>query len=46
MPKRTGTLPCGCEPHSTRQQAFWGFYCDTEQQPYCNFECPHEGEED
>lgn len=34
-------LPCGCIPHETRMRGMWGFYCDTEEQPYCNFECPH-----
>jgi hypothetical protein len=38
-------LPCGCVPHTTRMrdnslgQPLW---CDTEQQAYCNFECPHQ----
>lgn len=36
-------LPCGCVPHKTRPNDLWGgIYCDTEQQGYCNFECPHE----
>lgn len=39
-------LPCGCVPHSTRMGGMWGFYCDTERQGYCNFECPHEDEEE
>lgn len=40
------TLPCGCVPHVTRMRGIWGFYCQTEDQGYCNFECPHENEED
>lgn len=36
-------MPCGCVPHKTRMTQ-WGFRCDTEDQPYCNFECPHEEE--
>lgn len=31
---------CDCVRHKTRMTA-WGLYCDTEQQGYCNFECPH-----
>lgn len=38
------TLSCGCVPHKVRMTDHWGLYCDTEQQPYCNFECPHEDE--
>lgn len=38
-------LPCGCRPHITRMTGF-GFHCETEDQGYCNFECPHEDEED
>jgi hypothetical protein len=43
-----GSLPCGCVPHATRMrdnslgQPLW---CDTEQQAYCNFECPHENDD-
>ena len=38
-------LPCGCVPHKTRMSP-WGtaLYCETEGQPYCNFECPHADE--
>ncbi|MFC3504484.1 hypothetical protein ACFOOK_26430 [Micromonospora krabiensis] len=47
MPERIPEpLPCGCVPHSTRMRGVWGFYCDTEQQGYCNFECPHEDEDE
>lgn len=36
-------LPCGCVPHKTHMSTFGtALYCETEQQPYCNFECPHE----
>lgn len=38
-------LPCGCRPHYTRMTQ-WGFRCDTEDQGYCNFECPHEEEDE
>jgi hypothetical protein len=38
-------LPCGCVPHHTYMRGMWGFYCETEDQGYCNFECPHEDEE-
>jgi hypothetical protein len=40
-------LPCGCRPHRTRMSTFGTtLYCDTEQNAYCNFECPHEDEDD
>lgn len=42
---RTKVLDCGCVPHVTRMRGMWGFYCETEDQGYCNFECPHEDEE-
>lgn len=36
-------LPCGCVPHETRMSHFGtAVYCETEQNAYCNFECPHE----
>ena len=36
-------LPCGCIPHETHMSHFGtALYCETEQNPYCNFECPHE----
>ena len=38
-------LPCGCFPHVTRMTE-WGFHCATENQGYCNFECPHEEDEE
>ena len=39
-------IDCGCIPHVTRMSPFGGIYCDTENQPmWCNFECPHDGEE-
>lgn len=37
---------CGCIPHNTYMRGMWGFYCETEDQGYCNFECPHDEEED
>lgn len=37
--------PCGCIPHHTYMRGMWGFYCETEQQPYCNFECYHDQED-
>ena len=37
-------LECGCRPHVTEMTA-WGFHCVTEDQGYCNFECPHDDEE-
>lgn len=36
------SLPCGCTPHETRVTEWSAIYCDTEEQPYCNFECPHQ----
>lgn len=39
-------LECGCIPHATTMRGMWGFYCDTEDQGYCNFECPHDCDED
>jgi hypothetical protein len=40
-------LPCGCVPHVTRMSPLGtALYCETEGQPYCNFECPHEEEND
>lgn len=33
-------LPCGCIPHDTRPGGM-GVYCETEDNAYCNFECPH-----
>jgi len=39
-------LDCGCIPHVTRIRGMWGFYCETEDQGYCNFECPHQDEDD
>ncbi|GEM_PF-6844280 len=38
-------LDCGCEPHETRMSLWGGLYCVTEGQGYCNYECPHEGED-
>lgn len=38
-------LPCGCYPHVTKTHPVWGFQCVTEDQAYCNFECPHEEDE-
>lgn len=35
---------CGCFPHVTYMTGF-GFHCETEDQGYCNFECPHIEEE-
>lgn len=35
------SLDCGCIPHYTHMRGMWGFYCETEDQGYCNFECPH-----
>lgn len=40
------TMPCGCMPHVTYMRGIWGFYCETEDQGYCNFECPHEEEDE
>lgn len=37
---------CGCIPHHTYMRGMWGFFCETEDQPYCNFECPHDEEDD
>lgn len=37
---------CGCIPHQTTTRGIWGFYCITEDQGYCNFECPHEDDDD
>lgn len=37
-------LPCGCIPHNTYMTGF-GFHCETEDQGYCNFECPHDEED-
>lgn len=38
-------LPCGCRPHRTRMSHFGtALYCETEQNAYCNFECPHDEE--
>lgn len=32
-------LPCGCVPHETHMSHFGtALYCETEGQPYCNFE--------
>jgi hypothetical protein len=42
--RRTGSLSCGCTPHTTQMRPM-GFHCVTEQQGYCNFECPHEEDE-
>jgi len=39
-------LDCGCIPHVTRMGPVWGFYCETEDQPYCNFECSHDEDEE
>lgn len=39
--RRTGQLSCGCIPHTTQMTPF-GFRCVTEDQGYCNFECPHD----
>lgn len=44
-PNHPDMLPCGCIPHKTRMTGF-GFTCDTEQQGYCNFECPHQEDDD
>lgn len=41
---RRGESPCGCFPHVTYMTGF-GFHCETEDQGYCNFECPHEEDE-
>lgn len=31
---------CTCEPHVTRHSRYgYTFYCETEQNAYCNFEC-------
>lgn len=39
----TYELECGCLAHKTRMSHFGtALYCEAEQQPYCNFECPHE----
>lgn len=42
-----GAIPmdCGCIPHLTYMTE-WGFHCETENQGYCNFECPHEDEDE
>ena len=32
---------CGCILHSTYTRGMWGFYCETEDNAYCNHECPH-----
>jgi hypothetical protein len=34
----TTRLDCGCLGHKTRMGEVWGFYCEAEQQGYCNFE--------
>lgn len=40
-------LPCGCFPHVTEMSWFGtALYCKTEQNAYCNFECPHEEDQD
>ena len=36
---------CGCVAHHTRPGGM-GVFCITEQNAYCNFECPHEDEEE
>lgn len=44
MSKRKA-LACGCIPHITRMSHFGtAVYCETEQNAYCNFECPHYAE--
>lgn len=40
-------LPCGCIPHVLRLSPLSGnVCCETEDNPYCNFECPHDDEGD
>lgn len=36
---------CGCVAHHTRPGGA-GVFCITEQNGYCNFECPHEDEDE
>ncbi len=38
----TAPLECGCIPHKLGRTLWGSFYCETEQQGYCNFECPHD----
>ena len=37
---------CGCIFHSTYMRGMWGFYCETEDNAYCNHECPHDDDDE